>query len=114
MSIDYSSPVDITALTAAIAAPLGGKRLEDGTFTLDVAQTDTSLGVVFATPFTVSPRVHCTVMPLGLAGQLVDVRWGPTDGSTGGGGTTTGFWFRARRTTGAASTIRVNWIAIGL
>lgn len=114
MAIDYSSPVDITALTAAMAAPLGGKRLEDGTFTLMVAQTDTPQVVTFSTPFTSAPRVHCSVMGTGLVGQLVDIRWGSADGASDGVGTTTGFWFRARRTTGAPSGIRVNWIAIGL
>lgn len=85
-----------------------------GTFTITVAQTDTVVNVPFPEAFAAEPvRVFCSIMTLGLWGVLVDVRWGKQAGSNAGDGTTTGFVFQARRTTGTAAPMRVNYVAIG-
>lgn len=110
---DYSDAVDIAQLEQFGVVGLSGQRVQWGTFTLMVAQTDTAQAVTFAPAFSGASRVLCSVMPLGLAGSLADVRWGNSAGATDGIGTPTGFVFQARRTTGSTSTIRVNWIAIG-
>lgn len=111
--IDYSDQVDITALMAAIAAPLGGARIQHGTFTLTVGTSAVPQSVAFPTAFAATPRVFCTVIDTAAAtsGGRSD-RWGSASGASGGDGTTTGFWFQSSRETGSAS-IRVNWIAIG-
>jgi len=114
MTVDYDSPVDVMALLALIAAPLGGMTVKSGTTTFNVAQTDTPVSVTFPDGgFSDAPLVFVDVMPLGLAGQLTDVRWGSVAGSSSGTGTPTGFVFQARRNTGAAAPVRINWIAIG-
>lgn len=104
------------AAIEVLAALLGGMKVQQGTFTLNVADTDSVKTVEFDVPFSGQPRIHCSVMRLGLAGQLVDERWGDsaaTPNNSSGHGTATGFRFQARRTSGAASPIRVNWTAIG-
>lgn len=88
--------------------------IQMGTFTISVAQTDTVVNVAFPEAFAAEPvRVLCSIMTLGQWANLVDVRWGKVAGSSAGDGTTTGFVFQARRTTGAAAAMRINYVAIG-
>lgn len=126
----YPEGSDVVSITAAVrdlaesadeaiavlAALLGGMKVLQGTFTLNVADTDSVRVVEFDTPFSGQPRVRCSVMRLGLAGQMADERWGDsaaTPNNSSGHGTTNGFRFQARRTPGPAGTIRVEWTAMG-
>lgn len=117
MTIEYSDQVDIAALMAEITRPLDGMRLERGRFVLPLGSSDTTFSVDFATPFQTAPLVFCTPILLGMAGYVVDIRWGNTTGASDGVGATTGFVFQARRSasipSGASTTIRVNWFALG-
>lgn len=113
MTIDYSSQVDIAALMAEISAPLSGRRLQWGSFVLTVGTSAATQSVNFPTPFASQAIVFCSVLDTAAAstGERKD-RWGDTESSTSGYGTSTGFSFTSVRASGSAN-IRVNWIAIG-
>lgn len=122
-----SDPKDINALTAAIeayvddatallnaklATALGGQKIQKGTFAPTITTSDTDTAVTFPTAFGSAPLVICSVMPLTAAALLTTIQWGSSTGASDGVGTTTGFSFRAKRSSGSGA-IRVNWIAIG-
>ena len=105
-----STDAALTALSATLG--LTGQRVQHGTFTVSVGTSDSDATVTFPAAFSGAPRVFCTPIPLGSAGLINNLSWGPTAGASDGTGTTTGFVFRAKRSSGSGM-IRVNWLAIG-
>lgn len=117
---DYSSTGQIRPVNTE---PIGrdaeflrqhANSIQAGSNTLSLTTTDSGIWVTYpvAYPTGVEPLILVTVMPLGAAGVLADIRWGSGPGGTGGRGTATQFYFQGRRSSGTG-TIRINWMICG-